>query len=165
MKSDAIRVRDYRPSYLDALIALWRGSIRQIASRDYTREQIMAWAPDRVDREAAAARNLSRRVWVAEIGDVVVGYTDLESTGHLDRLYVHADFQRLGVASALLLAVEAAAAEQAIIRLFSEVSITAKPFFERRGFHVIAPQTVMFNGYEYLNYRMEKHLKNSDGLE
>lgn len=158
MKSDAIRIRDFRASDLDAQIELRRGSIRQIAGRDYTREQIMAWAPDNVDREAAAARNLARRVWVADIGETIVGYTDLESNGHLDRMYVHAEFQRRGIASALLAVVEDAAAEQGIGRLYSEVSITARPFFERRGFRVIAPQTVIHNGLDYLNFRVEKLL-------
>ncbi len=161
MKTDAIRVRDYRPSDLEAQIELRRGSIRQIAGRDYSYEQIMAWAPDTVDREAAAARNLSRRVWVAEIGEITVGYTDLVRNGHLDRMYVHADFQRLGVASALLSRVENAAKELDLPRLYSEVSITAKPFFERRGFQVIAPQIVLFRGRQFLNYRMEKLLNSN----
>jgi len=95
---------------------------------------------------------------VAEIGGVLVGYTDLEPNGHLDRMYVHADFQRVGVATALLSTAEAAAKEGGLTRLYSEVSITARPFFERRGFRVIAAQTVTSNGQEYLNYRMEKRL-------
>ncbi|HEY4921438.1 MAG TPA: hypothetical protein VII40_15150 [Xanthobacteraceae bacterium] len=43
------------------------------------------------------------------------------------------------------------------LRLF-EASITARPFFEHRGFRVIAPQRVMRWAQEFLNYRMDKAL-------
>jgi len=164
MTSSDIRIRDYRPSDLDAQIELWRGSVRQIAGRDYTYEQVMAWAPDDIDREAAAARNLSRPVWVAEIGGIMAGYTDLEPNGHLDRMFVHPDYQRLGVASALLSKAEAVAKEQGLTRLYSEVSITARPFFERRAFRVITHQIVTVRGQKYLNYRMEKLLSSTSVL-
>ena len=88
----------------------------------------------------------------------MVGFADLEADGHLDCMYVHADYQRRGVASRLLSEVEAAGKAQGLNRLYSEVSITARPFFERRGFRVIAPQLVTARGQEFLNYRMEKFL-------
>jgi putative acetyltransferase len=43
-------------------------------------------------------------------------------------------------------------------RLFGEVSITARPVFERHGFKVLAYQTVETNGQALGNYRMEKLL-------
>jgi len=153
-----ILIRDYRFSDLDALIALFHDSIRRVASRDYTAAQIMAWAPDTVDRDAWAAKRASRPTWVAEIENVVVGFTDLEPDGHLDFMYVHPDYQGIGVATALLAKVEAEARALAISRFFAEVSITARPFFERRGFRVMAPQTVAIRGETLTNYRMEKSL-------
>lgn len=158
VNSSKISIRRYEAADLDTLIELFRNSVRRVASRDYTHEQVMAWAPDNIDREATASRNLSRPTWVAEIDGVIAGFTDLEPTGHLDRLYVHSDYQRRGVASTLLTTVEAVAKEQHITRLYSEVSITARPFFERCGFRVIASQTVAVRGQEFTNYRMEKLL-------
>jgi len=158
VNSSKISIRRYEAADLDTLIELFRYSVRRVASRDYTHEQVMAWAPDNIDREATASRNLSRPTWVAEIDGVIAGFTDLEPTGHLDRLYVHPDYQRRGVASTLLTTVEAVAKEQHITRLYSEVSITARPFFERRGFRVIASQMVTVRGQEFTNYRMEKML-------
>ena len=35
---------------------------------------------------------------------------------------------------------------------------TARAFFERRGFRMIAPQRVSMRGQEFINYRMEKAL-------
>jgi putative acetyltransferase len=43
-------------------------------------------------------------------------------------------------------------------RLYTEASITARPVFERHGFHVIAAQEVPARGALLRNYRMEKTL-------
>jgi len=42
--------------------------------------------------------------------------------------------------------------------LFTEASITARPFFEAQGFAVLAPQVVRCRGVEFVNYRMERVL-------
>jgi putative acetyltransferase len=73
-------------------------------------------------------------------------------------LYVHADHQGSGIASRLLRTVEASAAKRGLLRLFTEASITARPFFERRGFRVIATQRVIRWAQEFVNYRMDKQL-------
>jgi putative acetyltransferase len=153
-----IEIRPYHPDDLETLIDLFNGSVRTIAARDYSPAQIAAWAPEDIDRERWRTRHSSKPAWVAEIDGRPVGFIDLEPDGHLDMLFVHAEFQRRGVASALLAQVERAAVEQGISRIFTEASITAKPFFESRGFRVIKPQTVRWRGQEFLNYRMEKPL-------
>src|SRR3546814_16841474 len=106
----------------------------------------MAWAPDEIDRAAWAARRANRPTWVAELDGVPVGFVDLEPDGHIDMLFVDADHQRRGIASVLLGQVEETAHDQGLTRLHTEASITARPFFERRGFRVIAPQTVVLRG-------------------
>ena len=40
----------------------------------------------------------------------------------------------------------------------ARASVTARPFFERHGFRVIAPQTVAKRGQSLLNFRMDKPL-------
>lgn len=45
-----------------------------------------------------------------------------------------------------------------IDRIFSEVSITAKPFFEKQRFIVLSEQTILRKGVELTNYKMEKRL-------
>ena len=73
-------------------------------------------------------------------------------------LYVHAAFQRRGIASALPERVEKAARTQGLRQLFTEASITAKSFFERRGFQVIEAQMVSRRGQELTNFRMTRLL-------
>ncbi|HUH83731.1 MAG TPA: GNAT family N-acetyltransferase [Stellaceae bacterium] len=160
MSADQRRVvlRPYCPSDVDALIALFRDSVRRVAARDYSPEQLRAWAPDAIDRERWARRCAEHRTWVAEMDERPVGFIELEADGHIDMLYVDADHQREGIARALLETVEAAAREAGLARLFAEASLTAGGFFERQGFYVIATQTVHRADQDLANLRMEKAL-------
>jgi putative acetyltransferase len=55
----------------------------------------------------------------------------------------------------LLDAIVEQARRQQIGRIFTEASITARPFFLSQGFREITPQTFTWRGVEFLNYRME----------
>jgi putative acetyltransferase len=149
-------IRAYQPTDLDAVIAIFVGAIREVAARDYDPAQIDAWS--RVDRQRWEVRRLSRPTWIAVLGEAPVGFTDLEPDGHLDMMFVHPAHQGVGVATALLATVEAAARARGLPRLFTEASITAKPFFARRGFSVLGPQLVGAPGRQLMNFRMEKRL-------
>ena len=77
----------------------------------------------------------------------------------LDQAHVvHPDFQRRGIARALLQHIEESARALDLRRLYTEASITARPAFEAVGFRVILPQTVTVRGESMTNYRMEKRL-------
>ena len=154
----AVSIRPYTLADLDLLIALFNGAVRRVASRDYTPAQIAAWAPDTPDRAAWAARLGGRPTLVAEMDGVIAGFSDLEPDGHIDMLFVDADHQGRGVAGALLDRIETMAREQGLERLFTEASITARPVFEHRGFHVEAAQDVPLRGQTFRNYRMTKAL-------
>ncbi|HXQ40562.1 MAG TPA: GNAT family N-acetyltransferase [Candidatus Udaeobacter sp.] len=151
-----VSIRPYRPDDLDAVIGIFLGAIREIAAKDYDPAQVEAWA--QADRDAWAEARLSRPTWVAVIGRKPVGFTDLEPGGHLDMMFVHPAHQGAGIATALLEGVEAAARGQGLSRIFTEASITARPFFERRGFRLVAAQVVRVRGQVLANYRMEKLL-------
>jgi putative acetyltransferase len=154
----SIDVRRYRPSDLAGLIALFRDTVRRINGRDYSQEQVLAWAPDEIDARRWTHRFDNKAVWVADLEGAPVGFVDVARDGLIDMLYVHADHQGRGIASLLLRTVEASARTHGLLRLFTEASITARPFFEHRGFRVIAPQRVMRWAQEFLNYRMDKAL-------
>lgn len=73
-------------------------------------------------------------------------------------MFVHPHYQGLGVASLLLKTLEAAGREQGLLLITTEASLTARPFFEKRGFDVIASQAVQKRGQTLRNFRMEKRL-------
>jgi putative acetyltransferase len=153
-----VTLRPYESGDAPALLALFRDTIRRVNSRDYTPEQVRAWASDDIDPAAWAARFAGRFVAVAEEAGRPVGFADLEVSGHVDRLYVSADHQRRGVARSLLAAVVDEARRLGVERLFTEASITARPFFEAHGFVVLAAQVVSCRGADFVNYRMERVL-------
>jgi putative acetyltransferase len=152
-----LTVRDYVAADRDTTITIFLSAIRRVASKDYTREEIEAWAQVE-DPDAWADRRASRPTWVAECEGMAIGFTDLEPDGHLDMMFVHPDFQGLGAAGLLLSAVEESARSQGLGRIFTEASLTARPFFERRGFTVILRQSVEKRGQRLTNFRMEKYL-------
>lgn len=131
-----ITLRQYDSSDAPALLALFRDTIRRINARDYSPEQILAWASDDIDMEAWAKRFAGRFVVVAEEAGLPVGFTELESDGHIDRLYVAADHQLCGIGRQLMAAVVTEAGRQGLGRLFVEASVTARPFLESQGFVV-----------------------------
>lgn len=95
---------------------------------------------------------------VAEENHEIAGFADLEANGHIDLFYVSADFQRRGVGKRLMNAILAESARLGLQRLFSEVSLTARPFFQAQGFQIDAEQTVTVNGVDFINFRMSRQL-------
>jgi putative acetyltransferase len=153
-----VSLRSYRPDDGPALLALCRDTIRRVNARDYDPRQIRAWASDEIDTAAWAARFHGRFVVVAEGARGPVGFAELESTGHVDRVYVSADHQGEGIGRAMIAAVVAEARRLGLGRLFVEASITARPFFEGQDFTLLASQVVTLRGVEFVNYRMERVL-------
>jgi putative acetyltransferase len=153
-----VYIRQFRPDDAAALIEIFRSAVRTVARRDYTQAQVIAWAPEVIDTAAWEARCAIRHTFVADIDGIPAGFTELESNGHLDMMYVDARYQGRGIASALLTHAESAAREWGVVQFFTEASITARTFFERRGFELIAPQVVSRRGQEFINYRMVKSL-------
>ncbi len=151
-------LRPYRKDDALALLTLFRHTIRVVNSRDYSPEQIAAWASDDIDVSAWSARFDGRFVPVAEKNGRPAGFAELETNGHVDRVYVAADCQGQGIGRVLLAAVVAEARRTGLTRLFTEASVTARPFFESQGFVVLVPQVVTLRGVEFLNFRMVRVL-------
>jgi putative acetyltransferase len=125
----------------------------------YTEEQVRAWAPERPDPDEWHARMSARTTLVAEDDDGVAGFAELEDDGHLDMLYVREDAGGRGVGRRLCAAVEEEARRRGLTRISTKASITARPFFEKRGFGVLREQKVLRRGVELTNYAMEKQLE------
>ena len=73
-------------------------------------------------------------------------------------MYVSKDYQRMGIAKTLYRELETFARKQKIDRIISEVSITAKTFFEKLEFEVVDQQDVKIEGITLTNFKMEKQL-------
>jgi putative acetyltransferase len=152
---NSILIRPYTPGDSDATIEIFLRAIREVSSRDYSPAQINAWAQVE-DPAKWAERRISRPAWIADIDGKPVGFSDLVADGCLDMMFVHPEFQRLGVASRLLARVEQEALASGMERIYTHASLTARPFFERKGFVVVTRQTVEKRGQKLDNFVMEK---------
>ena len=146
-------LRDYTPADCAQIIKLFYDTVHSVNAKDYTLEQLNAWATGAVDAAAWNASFLAHCTVVAVDGRVIIGFGDIDTNGYLDRLYVHRDYQRQGIATQICDALENSVGVSAIR---THASITAKPFFEKRGYQVIKEQQVERQGVYLTNFVMEK---------
>ena len=158
MKSLHVLVREFRTGDEPALWDVFYSSIHGLASADYTPEQIDAWASGAPDMAKWAERMQSIAPFVAEREGRIVGYGDVQADGYIDHFYVSPSVARSGVGSALMVRIHGTASLRGTSSLYSNVSITARPFFEKWGFVVESPQTVFIRGVSFTNFRMSKEL-------
>jgi putative acetyltransferase len=152
------RIRNYVLGDAPEIVRLFFETVRSVNRADYSEEQLRAWAPSVPDPDEWHARMADRRTLVAEEDGEVVGFAELEDDGLLDMLYVRGDAVGRGVGRRLYEAVEREARAQCLGRIFTEASIPARPFFERRGFRVVREQRVSRRGVSLTNFAMEKDL-------
>lgn len=152
-------VRLYKEEDAPFLAAIFFNTIHHINSKDYSLDQINAWAPNTtLDPLKWVDRWRKMVPIVAVMHDEIVGFAELEANGHIDCFFCHHEFQGRGVGTALIHVIEQEARQKSIDKLFAEVSITAKPFFEARGFIVVKEQSVMVRGVALTNFVMEKSI-------
>ena len=146
-------LRDYTKTDCAELAELFYDTVHTVNAKDYTQEQLDAWATGKVNLEAWNESFQAHHTVVAEMDGKIVGFGDMDETGYLDRLYVHKDYQRRGVATAICDALEqnTEAAE-----FTTHASITARPFFEKRGYTVVREQQVERGGVWLTNFIMKK---------
>ena len=151
-------IRYYEAGDAPEIVRLFFETVRSVNRADYSDEQLEAWAPGVPDPEEWHARMAGRRTLVAEEGGEVVGFAELEYDGRLDMLYVRKDAVGRGVGRQLYEAVEREARGQGLGWIFTEASITARPFFEQQGFRVVREQMISRRGVSMTNFVMEKEL-------
>lgn len=153
-----MEIKKYVTSDCAAMADLFYHTVHEVNKKDYSKEQLDAWATGRVDLEEWDKSFLEGDTFVAYEGERLVGFGDYK-VGLLDHLYVHENFQRQGVATAILREIEKIAKEQHGKEIVVHASITATPFFQSNGFSFVAGQDVEKDGIFLRNFIMEKELK------
>ena len=146
---------------LAELQKLFLDTITEICKVDYNEDQIDAWIAD-------TKNNKNRQRWidiltkqfvlVAQIQNEIVGFITLDHGNYIDLLYVHKNHQRQGIADSLYKNIENEARRQDQSFLTSNVSKTARPFFEKVGFEVTKKQTIDRQNVTLTNYKMTKKI-------
>ena len=154
-----MKIRRFRIGDEQALYRVFFSAIHDIAVRDYTQEQIDAWAPANIDAEKWVDRMRGINPFVAEIDDEIVGYADVQSSGLIDHFFVSGAHPRRGVGRMLMTAIHAEAERLHLTEFASEVSRTAQGFFTHFGFQIVAQQSQVIRGIVVPNARMRKVLR------
>lgn len=147
-----MEIRKYQQSDCRELTELFYNTVHTVNVKDYTKEQLDVWATGEVDLEKWNQSLQEHYSIVAIENNVIVGFGDIDKTGYLDRLFVHANYQGRGIATAICNQLELAVEENII----THASVTARPFFEKRGYKVVKEQQAERQGTYLTNYVMIK---------
>ncbi len=151
-----IKIRRAQLSDLQEIHTLFVETIRAICSQDYSGEQINAWTSSVENQDRWKRLILNQFSIVAEHEGKIVGLAALDDPEYLDFLYVHKDYQSQGIATLLFDELKLESLHKGKYKLISDVSITARPFFEVKGFEVVKENRKEVRGVELMNYRMKE---------
>ena len=143
-------ITPYEPKDFAELVTLFHDTVHTVNAREYDDEQLEAWAPAAPDMAHWKSVFTGQRTFVARDGWTIVGFATL-SGNEFDHLFVAQNRQHEGIGSLLADAVESAARRP--LTVFA--SITAKGFFEHRGYRVLYQQEVPLRGQTLTNFCMQ----------
>ncbi len=154
-----MEIRRFKAGDEAALFRVFFSAVHGIASRDYTREQIDAWAPADIAPELWAQHMSTLRPFVVETDGEAVGYADIQPSGRIEHFFVSGSYPRRGVGTLLMSRIHEEAKLLGVGELRSEVSKTAEPFFVLHGFQVLERRFPVRRGVMLQNALMQKDLK------
>jgi putative acetyltransferase len=153
-----LALRPLLPTDVPLLAQIFRASIEELASDDYSEAQQQAWAATADDGAAFAARLTGAVTLLGTIDGSPVGFASLVTPDRVDMLYVHPAAAGHGVGTMLLDALERLAQSRGATRLTADVSDSAQDFFRRRGFAPRQRNTIPLGDEWLANTTMEKKL-------
>jgi putative acetyltransferase len=153
-----LKIRRANYKDLDAIRQLFYDTITTVNAADYTAGQIKAWASGYQNSDHWIKKIDGQHFLVTEHEGKITGFGSITNDGYLDCLYVHKDHQRRGIAKAILKELEDYACRINLAEIWSDVSITARKFFEANGFIVSKVYNKIFRGVAFRNAIMKKRL-------
>ncbi|MHC0443835.1 GNAT family N-acetyltransferase [Flavobacterium sp. 3-218] len=145
-------------SDLEEMQQLYVQTIQVVCKNDYNEEQRKVWCSGANNTERWLEVIKTQFVLLAIIENQIAGFGTLKDGNYIDFFYIHKDFQRQGIADKILNELELEARKHNSKIITSDISITAKPFFEKKGFVAKAEQKNIRENVELINYKMEKKL-------
>jgi putative acetyltransferase len=151
-----IIIRRAVPQDADQIAELYFNTVTNINKKDYTPKQIEIWAATSLNVDNWKRKVDEQFFFIAEIENEIAGFASVTNDGYIDFMYVHKDHQRKGVASALINKLEEIIQNLNIQEAWAHVSITARPFFRKKGFKVTELYTKSVMGVEFDDAIMRK---------
>ena len=156
MKADFI-IRAALQSDAVELKKLFQNTVLAINRRDYSQAEVEDWASCGDDLSNIEDM-IKTHYFIVAVNQQseIVGFSSITPQGYLHSMFVHKDFQGEGIATILLNEIEQYAITNEIMRITSEVSLTARPFFEKKGYIVEEEQKRKANQLSLTNFWMAK---------
>ena len=138
---------------------VFQNTVLAINRRDYSQAEVEDWASCG-DNLANIKDMIKTHYFIVAVNQQseIVGFSSITPQGYLHSMFVHKDFQGKGIAIMLLNEIEQYAITNGIMRITSEVSLTARPFFEKRGYIVEEEQKRKANQLSLTNFWMAKQV-------
>lgn len=148
--TDTIRLA--APADMSAMSAVLTHSITELCAADHGSDPhaIAAWTRNKsVEGLAAMLANPGLQIYVAERAGLVVGVGAVTTDGYVSLNYVAPAARFSGISSAMLVRLEAALLALGHSEGRLEATVTARAFYERRGWQADGPQAGgrVVNGY------------------
>ena len=146
LESDAVELKN-----------LFQNTVLAINRRDYSQAEVEDWASCG-DNLSNIEDMIKTHYFIVAVNQQseIVGFSSITPQGYLHSMFVHKDFQGEGIATILLNEIEQYAITNGIMRITSEVSLTARPFFEKKGYIVEEEQKRKANQLSLTNFWMAK---------
>ena len=152
-------IRKALPEDVETVSRLFRKTIRTVNACDYDPVQLKVWSAKYDDNSWWQDKIRNDYFIIAEDQSRILGFCSATLKGCLELLYVHKDYQGNGVGTALMTRIDEYFHDLSVREITSEVSVTAKPFFEKMGFNNPRRQTVCIDGVEIRNFKMKKKVE------
>ena len=155
---DEIKIRKGKLDDLIEIQLIFVETVSTICQKDYSRNQIKAWISSVENRKRWLNIIENQYLIIAKYKNQIVGFCSLDKSNYIDMFYVHKDYQGRGIAQKLYSEIEKEARRQNQKKLTSDVSKTAKPFFEKNDFKIVKEQAVIRQNIKLTNFKMEKNI-------
>jgi putative acetyltransferase len=158
MAHPKLGLRPYLADDAPMVVEIFRASVMDLTSDDYTEAQQQAWAAAADDGAAFAKRLGNQLTLVAGLEGSPIGFASLGPGGKIDMLYVHPAATGQGAAAMLIDAIEKLAGARKTEALTVDARDTARGFFEKRGYIAQQRNTVTVGDEWLANTTLTKQL-------
>jgi len=151
-----MQIREAKKTDIPQMKKLFKETVLEINQKDYSTNQVLDWASCG-DNDLGWENKFQKFThFVCESNNQIVGFCAIDKTGFINSMFVSKNHQRQGIGKKLISKILDFSTQYQIKNLKSEVSITAKPFFESFGFKTIKQQEAKANKLTLINYVMVK---------
>lgn len=122
----------------EKLFGIFEESVRKTCAKDYSAVQIDAWIARATPArwQQLLSGDLHFIAAVNQTSGELAGFASINPDGYLHSMFVRPRYQKKGIASIMLHALEDWVMRFQASDIYSEVSITALPFFLSQGFSI-----------------------------